>query len=113
MELGPLGDSGLRRASRAEDPTVIGIAAAEAGVVFAGKDAAGADERVNVALSGIVPCKVDASYGAILPGDLLVTSPTPGHAMRSGQPLPGTVVGKALEPLADGQGSIAVLVFQR
>jgi hypothetical protein len=56
---------------------------------------------------------VDASFGAIAPGDLLVSAPTPGHAMREAAPLPGTVVGKALEPLAAGQGIIRVLVMLR
>jgi hypothetical protein len=65
-----------------------------------------------VALSGIVPCKVDASYGEILPGDLLVTSPTPGHAMRRQDPIPGTVLGKALESLATGTDTILVLIVQ-
>lgn len=66
-----------------------------------------------VALSGIARCKVDASFGAIAPGDLLVSAPTPGHAMRDVAPLPGTVVGKALEPLTAGQGVIRVLVMLR
>ena len=57
-------------------------------------------------------------YGAIKIGDLLVTSPTPGYAMRSrplrvaGQSLhrPGTLLGKALEALPSGQGEILVLL---
>jgi hypothetical protein len=63
--------------------------------------------------------KVDASYGAVAIGDLLVTSATPGHAMRSvpvelgGVPVhrPGTLIGKALEPLAEGRGEILVLLM--
>ena len=74
--------------------------------------------RVLVAQSGRVRIKVDATYRAIRPGDILVTSPTPGHAMRS-TPMeigdaafhrPGTVLGKALEPLEDGLGEILVLL---
>ncbi len=72
-----------------------------------------APARVPVATSGILPCKVDAAYGAIREGDLLVTSPTPGNAMRSDNPAQGTVVGKALEPLATGTGLIDVLVMLR
>ena len=62
--------------------------------------------------------QVDASYGAVRAGDLLVTSPTPGVAMRS-HPVeiggiavhrPGTLLGKALEPLAEGQRDILVLL---
>lgn len=54
--------------------------------------------------------KVDASYGAIRPGDLLVASPTPGHAMRADDPGVGTVVGKALGALDEGTGAIAVMI---
>ncbi len=54
-----------------------------------------------------------AVSGAVEPGDLLVTLPTPGHAMRMDAPLPGTVVGKALEPLAAGQALLRVLVMLR
>jgi len=57
---------------------------------------------------------VDASYGAIEVGDLLTTSPTPGHAMKADDPMKafGAVIGKALRPLEVGQdliGSIPLL----
>ena len=72
----------------------------------------------ELAQSGRVVIKVDATYGAIKPGDLLVTSPTPGYAMLSkpikvGKQLmhrPGTLVGKALEALPTGKGEILVLL---
>lgn len=107
-----IGRDGMRRADRTEDPTVIGIATKDAGLLF-GATNEGRDAQVAVALSGIVRCKVDADFGAIEPGDLLVASSTPGHAMRREAPLPGTVVGKALEPLDAGTGTILVLVGQR
>jgi hypothetical protein len=66
-----------------------------------------------VALAGRVPVKVDAAYGAIQTGDALVASATPGHAMRSENPGVCTVVGKALEPLASGQGQIMMMVLNR
>ena len=69
--------------------------------------------NASVALSGTVPCKVDASYGSIGVGDLLTVSPTPGHAMRSADKAPGTILGKALEPLDSGTGLIKVLVMLR
>ena len=71
------------------------------------------ETHAPVALSGTVPCKVDAGFGAIRPGDLLTTSPTPGHAMRAGDAVAGTIIGKALEPLEDGTGTIRVLVMMR
>jgi hypothetical protein len=74
-------------------------------------DSAPADE-VPLAVVGIVPCKVTAENGAIRMGDLLVSSSTPGYAMKGtdrGRML-GAVVGKALEPLQQGEGVIQVLV---
>jgi len=66
-----------------------------------------------VALAGTLLAKVDAGYGAIQVGDLLTTSPTVGHAMRADDPRPGTILGKALEPLDAGTGLIKVLVMLR
>jgi hypothetical protein len=68
--------------------------------------------RQAVALMGKVLSKVDAGYGAIEVGDLLTTSPTPGHAMKALDPTKafGAVIGKAMRPLANGQGTIPVLI---
>jgi hypothetical protein len=101
-------------AAKPYDTRVAGVVSVQPGLLLG--DAG--DDRVKVAHMGRVRMKVDASLGAIAVGDLLVTSSTPGHAMRSA-PVdlggvtihrPGTVVGKALEPLADGQGEILVLL---
>jgi hypothetical protein len=59
---------------------------------------------------GIVEVKVSAENGPIHPGDLLVTSATPGYAMRGDNPAPGTILGKALESLDNGVGTILVLL---
>jgi hypothetical protein len=71
-----------------------------------------ATERISVALVGKVYCKVDADYGPIEVGDLLTTSKRPGFAMRAGDRVRafGAVIGKALAPLQNGQGSIPILV---
>jgi len=66
-----------------------------------------------VTLGAFKMIKVDASLGAIRPGDLLVSSPTPGHAMKGVKPETGTVVGKALSSLDTGTGMIPVLVQSR
>lgn len=68
---------------------------------------------VRLALAGRVPVKVDAAYGAVEIGDLLVASPTPGHVMRADDPEPGTIVGKALQPLTAGTGDIMMMVMLR
>jgi hypothetical protein len=68
--------------------------------------------RQPVALMGKVFCKVDAQFAAVEVGDLLTTSPTPGHAMKAVDPLKafGTVIGKALRAFPAGQGLIPILV---
>jgi hypothetical protein len=70
------------------------------------------DGRVPVALVGKVYCKVDAQYAPIEVGDLLTSSPTPGHAMKADDPLKafGAVIGKALSPLDQGCKPIPILV---
>ncbi|MBZ5571129.1 MAG: hypothetical protein LAO09_04535 [Acidobacteriia bacterium] len=70
---------------------------------------------VPVAITGIVPTKVSAENGPIRVGDLLVTSSKPGYAMKATNPrqLLGAVIGKALEPLAEGSGTVRVLVILR
>ena len=74
--------------------------------------------RVLVATTGRVKVKVDTTNGPIQIGDLLVTSNREGFAMKS-LPVelygvrmhrPGTLIGKALEPLAAGAGEILVLL---
>jgi hypothetical protein len=68
--------------------------------------------RLPIALLGKVFCKVDADASPIEIGDLLTTSSTPGHAMKASdrERAFGTVIGKALRPLASGRGLIPVLV---
>ena len=70
------------------------------------------DRRMPIALMGKVYCKVDAQYAAIDVGDLLTTSPTPGHAMKAGDrdKAFGSVLGKALRAAGEGQVLIPVLV---
>jgi hypothetical protein len=68
--------------------------------------------RLPVAVVGKVYCKVDARYAPIEVGDLLTTSPTPGHAMKADDPLRafGAVIGKALRGFQSGQGLVPILV---
>ncbi len=70
------------------------------------------DHRLPIALVGKVYCMVDAGPGAIGIGDILTTSPTPGHAMQAADRTQafGAVLGKALAPLEKGTGLIPVLV---
>jgi len=69
--------------------------------------------KAPVGVFGVLRIKADADFGEIRPGDLLCSSTTPGHAMRSFGEVPGTIIGKALEPLARGRGVIRVLLMFR
>jgi hypothetical protein len=65
-----------------------------------------------VTLGSWAYCKVDADVAPVATGDLLTTGPTRGHAQKvtdRGRAL-GTVLGKAMAPLAEGRGVIPVLV---
>lgn len=66
-----------------------------------------------VTLGAYRAIKVDASFGAVHPGDLLVSSPRPGYAMKAIDPKLGTVIGKALNSLPSGPGVVPVLVQAR
>jgi hypothetical protein len=73
------------------------------------------DDRQAVSVMGKAFCMVDAAYGAIRRGDLLVASPTQGHAMRASDRLRafGATLGKALRDFEGGRGTIPVLVTLR
>lgn len=109
------GDTQLRVCSEAYDKRVAGVVAGagtyKPGIILGRKE----DQRDNslpVALMGRVYCKVDSRDGAIEVGDLLTTSPTPGHAMKVTDPMKafGAVIGKALEPISRRMGMIPILV---
>ena len=70
------------------------------------------EHRKPIALIGKVNCKADARYSPIEVGDLLTTSPTPGHAMKASEPGKafGSVIGKALRELREGQGLLPILI---
>lgn len=96
------------------DTRVAGVISARPGITL-GEHAEG---KVLVATTGRVKIKVSAKNGPINIGDLLVTSDQPGVAMKSNavkiggvqMHRPGTLIGKALEPLAQGTGEILVLL---
>lgn len=117
LVIGP--DGLLARSSEAYQPTVVGVYSTKPGIVGGGEDGKVLSEmdlstagKAPLAVVGVVPVKATAENGAIRPGDLLVTSATPGHAMKAGpNPLIGTVVGKALAGLEAGTGTIQMLVM--
>jgi len=100
--------------SKSYDTRVAGVISAQPGITLGEQS----DSKVLVATTGRVKVKVDATAAPIEVGDLLVTSDVAGVAKKS-EPLslggvqihrPGTLIGKALEPLAKGTGEILVLL---
>ena len=67
---------------------------------------------VPLAVLGVVPVKATTENGATRPGDLLVASSFPGHAMGCEGPpgCSGRTLGKALEGLDEGRGVVKMLV---
>jgi hypothetical protein len=98
----------------AYDTRVAGVVSAQPGLALGERG----EGKVLVATTGRVKVKVDATRGPIQIGDLIVTSDVAGVAMKSepisvgGRQLhaPGTIIGKALEPLSKGTGEILVLL---
>ena len=80
-----------------------GLSLHQAGVIEGGQD---------VALTGRVYVLADATSSPIIPGDLLTTSGTPGHAMKASHSgkAQGAILGKAMSPLRQGKGMVLVLV---
>jgi len=109
----PAASGGFKKSSEGYSTMVAGIYSTKPGLTgrrYTSPDKAGVE--VPMAMVGIVPTKVSAENGPIKTGDLLVTSATPGHAMKGtdrGQML-GAIVGKALGSMDSGTGVIEVLV---
>jgi hypothetical protein len=105
-------DGKLARSTQAYQPTVVGVYSTRPGFV-GGQPVEGEREgHIPLAVVGVVPVKASAENGPIRPGDLLVASSIPGHAMKAGpNPPVGTVIGKALEGLDEGTGIIRMLVM--
>ncbi|MDH3892375.1 MAG: hypothetical protein OEV49_14975 [candidate division Zixibacteria bacterium] len=105
----------LKVSRRAYDPAVAGIISGANGIkpgMMMGQSGTITDGDYAVALTGRVYCLVDASFGAVQPGDMLTTSSTVGHAMLASdlRRAPGTIIGKAMSSLESGQGYVLVLV---
>ena len=112
--LNPERSNEVMPSGRSYDTAVAGVVSAQPGIILG----EGGPSKEQIATTGRVKVRVDATSSPIRIGDLLVTSNKPGVAMKS-IPLdlqgvaihrPGTVLGKALEPLEGGEGEILVLL---
>jgi len=108
-------DRTVTKSDRPYSMRVAGVYATKPGVQLGTPD----EGTVPMGVVGVIPTKVSSENGPIARGDLLVTSSTPGHAMKA-EPVvvngveiypSGTILGKALEPFEGrGTGVIEVLV---
>ncbi len=111
-------DGRLSRSTVSNSTDVAGVYSTQPGFLGSSGDESDLTGMVPLGIAGLVPVKASAENGAILPGDLLTSSSVPGHAMKASPVtadgitfyLPGTILGKALEPLEEGTGVILVLV---
>jgi hypothetical protein len=105
---------GVRQSSQPYDRSVVGVVAGAGGyrpgIVL--DRTASVRPRAPLSMVGKAFCKVDATIAPVATGDLLTSSPTPGHAMKASDPARsfGAVLGKALRPLAGGTGLIPIVV---
>lgn len=114
VTLDPSKSNHVIASSKRYDTRVAGVVSAQPGIALGERG----DNKALIATTGRVKVIVDASNGPISVGDLLVTSDILGVAMKSvpvnlnGIELhrPGTLIGKALEPLASGRREILVLL---
>jgi hypothetical protein len=117
VEIDPDNPGKFRKAREALSTRVAGVISTAPGVVLGNEKQldGGIDARPILALAGRVPVKVTAKFGAISIGDLLVSSPIPGYAMKCPEASQciGAVIGKALEPLKEGVGLIEAQVMLR
>lgn len=118
-------DKKLKKSDRPYDPTIAGVISTDPGFCLAEKK----EGYQPLALTGQVPVKATTENGPIKRGDLLTSSSKPGYAMKAefisleDTPLPGlaaaleenrkrqlAIIGKALEELAEGEGTIVILM---
>jgi len=107
------GNAVLSRSRTAYNKGVIGVVAGNPVVVL--NNAAAQTKLYPVVLTGSVLCKVDARQKPVKPGDLLVTSDTPGCGMAASIDSfdkVGTVFAKALTALDDGIALIPVMIWK-
>jgi hypothetical protein len=108
-------DRKVEKSSAPYSTLVSGVYATKPGIMLTERNAEAdkLDDMVPMGVIGVIPTKVCLEGGAIKRGDLLVTSSTPGVAMKADPSLVkvGQVIGKALQDYnASEVGKVNVLV---
>lgn len=107
-------DRTVEKSNGAYSSLVLGVYATRPGVLLTEENIdSNLSGKVPMGVVGVIPTKVCKEGGAILRGDLLVTSSIPGVAMKADpdKVKPGQIIGKALQNFDDDQiGKINVFV---
>lgn len=106
---------GLIVSNKAVDASVVGVVSGAGGIrpgLSLGQTGTMADGDHNVALTGRVWVRCEATTRPIRPGDMLTTSSTPGHAMSASglKNTRGAVIGKSMSSLDSGTGLVLMLI---
>ena len=119
LVISAVGDRTVERSYAPYATTVVGVYATRPGLLLSDRDInADHADRIPMGVVGVIATKVTNENGVIRRGDLLVTSSTPGHAMKA-SPITvngvsffpsGVVIGKALENFDGERGVIEVMV---
>jgi outer membrane protein assembly factor BamB len=114
VELDPHQPGAYRKSRRPYSPLAAGVISSAPGFVIGLEDITQMSWTPSLALAGVVPVKATTENGPIRVGDLLTTSSLSGYAMRCPKPqdCEGALIGKALQPLAESQGIILMLVMR-
>jgi hypothetical protein len=119
LEISRDGDRLVKKSQEPYSMRVAGVYATKPGVQLGGPIQG---QTVPMGVIGVLPTKVSAENGVIMRGDLLVTSSTPGHAMKATPVVvdgidiypAGAILGKALQTFeGPGTGLIEVMVNTR
>lgn len=112
LVISPNLDRAVVLANEPYSTAIAGVYSTEPGFIGGGNaEEDVAENRIPVAIVGIVPVKVSAENGPIHRGDLLTSASLPGHAMKATEYVPGAILGKAMGELESGTGVILVLLL--
>lgn len=100
-------DEGLVRGSEPYDDQIYGVVTEEPPIGFYKPTTT----TFPVVIGGVVLVNVNTAEGEIEPGDYITTSEVPGQGQKAKES--GTILGRALDPLAEGEGQVRVAIGVR
>jgi len=97
------GDGGVKASEVASDKRVMGVYSDTYGIYIGGENVSEEENLENYAPQGLCGRVRVKAVGPVEVMDQLESSNVKGHARKSEENVPGTIIGKALEPLAEGE----------